>query len=128
MPRDADRVAPHASVPDVWETLGQDRVVAQLRGAIARDRLPHALLFSGPPGAPLIDGALALAMAVNCQTARGEGCGECAACSKISSGIHPDVVTLVREGAAQIVPIESVRTQVIGRIGLPPHEAEVRVF
>ena len=37
-------------------------------------------------------------------------------------------MTLVREGAAQIVPIESVRNQVIARIGLPPHEAEVRVF
>jgi DNA polymerase-3 subunit delta' len=37
-------------------------------------------------------------------------------------------VTLVREGAANIVPIESVRTQVIGRIGLPPHEADTRVF
>lgn len=52
----------------------------------------------------------------------------CDACAKIASGIHPDVVTLVREGAAQIVPIESVRNQVIARIGFPPHEGEIRVF
>ncbi len=76
----------------------------------------------------MVDVALALASALNCQTKRGEGCVECVPCGKIAAGIHPDVVTLVREGAAQIVPIESVRTQVIGRIGLPPHEAEVRVF
>ena len=44
------------------------------------------------------------------------------------SGIHPDVVTLIREGAANIVPIESIRNQVLARIGLPPHEAETRVF
>src|SRR5437660_264263 len=31
-------------------------------------------------------------------------------------------------GAANIVPIESVRAQVIARIALPPHEANVRVF
>ena len=46
-------------------------------------------------------------------------------CAKIAGGIHPDVVTLAREGAAQIVPIESVRNQVIARMGLPPHEGAV---
>lgn len=112
-----------------WQGLhGQDRVVAQLQRAIERDRVPHAYLLSGPRGAPTYDLALALAMALNCQTARGEGCETCDACAKIIAGIHPDVVTLVREGAAQIVPIESVRNQVIARLGVPPHEAEVRVF
>jgi DNA polymerase-3 subunit delta' len=117
----------------IWQGLlgrgsGQARVAALLKGAIARDRVPHAYLFSGPAGAPLMDTALALACALNCEAAQGGGCGECEACSKIIAGIHPDVVTLVREGAAQIVPIESVRNQVIARIGLPPHEARVRVF
>ncbi|HET9992881.1 MAG TPA: hypothetical protein VFQ65_30305 [Kofleriaceae bacterium] len=117
----------------IWQGLpgrgsGQDRVAALLQRAIARDRVPHAYLFSGPAGAPMMDTALALACALNCEVAHGDGCGECEQCSKIIAGIHPDVVTLVREGAAQIVPIESVRSQVIARIGLPPHEARVRVF
>lgn len=117
------------AVPSVWQSLiGQERVVAHLRRAIEGDRVPHAYLFSGPSGAPLVDTAMSLAMALSCQTARGEGCGECEACSKIAAGIHPDVVTLVREGAAQIVPIENVRNQVIARIGLPPHEGAIRVF
>ena len=112
-----------------WQTLvGQDRVVALLRRAIERGRVPHALLLSGPPGAPLVDAAIALACALNCTVSRGEGCGVCDACSKIVQGIHPDVVTLVREGAANIVPIERVREQVIARIALPPHEADTRVF
>jgi hypothetical protein len=121
----------------VWQGLvGQERAVAQLCRSIERGRVPHAYLFSGPPGAPLVDAALALAMALSCQRAPGEGCdGDpdrgvemCGACAKIASGIHPDVVTLVREGAAQIVPIESVRNQVIARLGFPPHEGAVRVF
>lgn len=94
--------------------------------------MPHAYLFSGPRGAPMYDAGIALAMALSCQdlTRRegGDGCGACDACAKIAAGIHPDVVTLVREGAAQIVPIESVRNQVIARMGMPPHEGEVRVF
>lgn len=103
-------------------------MVGLLRRAIERGRVPHAYLFSGPVGAPLLDTATALAAALNCQHTKGEPCGECDACAKIIAGIHPDVVTLVREGAANIVPIESVRNQVIARIGLPPHEADVRVF
>ncbi|MFT3700281.1 MAG: hypothetical protein QM831_44465 [Kofleriaceae bacterium] len=113
----------------IWQGLAaQDRVVSVLQRAIARERVPHAYLFSGPAGAPMMDMATALACALNCQVSRGDGCGECEACAKILQGIHPDVVTLVREGAAQIVPIESVRNQVIARIGLPPHEARTRVF
>jgi DNA polymerase III delta' subunit len=113
----------------LWDGIPQqERVVGHLRRAIERSRVPHAYLFSGPVGAPLLDTAIALAAALNCQVARGEGCGECDSCAKIIGGIHPDVVTLVREGAANIVPIESVRNQVIARIGLPPHEADVRVF
>ena len=111
-----------------WGLTGQTAVVAQLMRAIERDRVPHAYLFSGPRGAPLYDAAIALAMALSCQRSRGNACGECDACAKIVAGIHPDVVTLLREGAAQIVPIESVRTQVIARMGLPPHEGPVRVF
>ncbi|MDQ3299764.1 MAG: hypothetical protein M3619_24560, partial [Myxococcota bacterium] len=111
-----------------WGLQGQDHVVAQLRRAIERDRVPHAYLFSGPPGAPLYDAAIALAMAMSCQRTPGEPCLECDACAKISSGIHPDVVTLVREGAAQIIPIETVRNQVIARLGFPPHEGPVRVY
>ena len=117
----------------VWQDFrDQERVVARLRKAIELDRVPHAYLFSGPPGAPMYDAGLALASALSCQRARGEGCGPdeapCEACAKIAAGIHPDVVTLAREGAAQMVPIESVRNQVIARLGLPPHEGEVRVF
>ncbi|HEX2685644.1 MAG TPA: hypothetical protein VHN14_03460 [Kofleriaceae bacterium] len=126
----------------VWQALqGQERAIAQLRRSIERGRVPHAYLFSGPPGAPLVDTAIALAMALSCQRTPGDGCDagpeaaelpgmpeRCDACAKIATGIHPDVVTLVREGAAQIVPIESVRNQVIARIGFPPHEGELRVF
>ena len=113
----------------LWPSIsGQDRVVAQLEQAIERGRVPHAYLFSGPPGAPLMQTALVLASALSCQIARGRGCTTCDSCAKIARGIHPDVVVLVREGAAQIVPIENVRSQVIARLGLPPHEAEVRVF
>jgi DNA polymerase-3 subunit delta' len=121
-----------------WSDL-DGHAASQLRSALIAGRLPHAYLFSGPSAAPQIAAALHLARAINClrQGAAGLGavaaaaeepCGSCDACHKIEHGIHPDVVTLQREGAAQMIPIETVRTQVIARLGLPPHEAAVRVF
>ncbi|HKE18710.1 MAG TPA: AAA family ATPase [Kofleriaceae bacterium] len=107
---------------------GQARAVDQLRRAIAQGRVPHAYLFTGPPGSGKATAALALAAAMNCERAPGEGCGECEACDRIGRGIHPDVVTLERQGASHTVPIETIRKQVIPVLGLAPHEALARFF
>jgi DNA polymerase III subunit delta' len=112
-----------------WADIpGQDRVIARLRAAIAQQRVHHAYLFTGAAGSGKRRAALALASALNCLETPGDPCGHCEACDKIDAGIHPDVVTLEREGAAQIIPIENIRQQVVARVGLPPHEARVRVF
>lgn len=107
---------------------GQDRVVELLRRAIAQDRVAHAYLFCGPAGVGKMTTALALTLALECTEAPGQGCGQCNACDKVAAGIHPDVQILERQGAAQIIPIETIRTQVIPRLGLPPHEGAARVF
>ncbi len=120
-----------------WSDL-DGHAATQLRSALSAGRLPHAYLFSGPSLAPQLATAAHLAAAINCQRGGGVGvgatpeaaedpCGSCEACHKIAHAIHPDFVTLAREGAAQMIPIETVR-QVIARLGLPPHEAAVRVF
>lgn len=107
---------------------GQDRVIELLRRAIAQDRVAHAYLFCGPDGVGKMTTALALTLALECTAAPGEGCGQCNACEKVAAGIHPDVQVLERQGAAKIIPIETIRTQVIPRLGSPPHEGAARVF
>jgi DNA polymerase III subunit delta' len=121
-----------------WSDL-DGHAASALQSALLAERFPHAYLFSGSAAAPQLATALHLARAINCQrpggpvdsgdlrTAAEDPCGRCDACHKIEHGIHPDLVTLQREGAAQMIPIETVR-QVIARLGLPPHEASVRVF
>ncbi len=114
------------------EIRGQERVVAQLRRALAQDRVAHAYLFVGPPGVGKYQTGLALAATLNC-TERAHpsdqpACGACDSCLKIAAGQHPDVQTLERQGAARIIPIETIRQQVIPRLAGPPHEGRVRVF
>jgi len=116
------------SVLTLSEIRGQERAIAALRRALAADRVPHAYLFCGPAGSGKHTTGLALAAAMNCDQAPGEGCGRCEPCEKIAAGIHPDIRTLEREGAAQIIPIETIRTNVLARVGLPPHEGRARVY
>jgi DNA polymerase III subunit delta' len=115
-------------VVTLGQIRGQARAVELLRRAMAQGRVPHAYLFTGPPRVGKSTAALALAAAMNCERAPGEGCGECAACDRIARGLHPDVVALERQGASQTVPIEAIRKQVIPVLGLPPHEARARFF
>jgi len=78
--------------PDgVWAGLvGQDRVVATLRRAVAggRHAMSHAWLFTGPPGSGRSNAARAFAAALQCPDG---GCGQCNACLTALSGAHPDV-------------------------------------
>ncbi len=115
-------------MPILGQIRGQPRVVELLRRAMAQDRVPHAYLFTGPAGAGKYQTALALAAAMNCERAPGEGCGTCAACERIAAGVHPDVQTLERQGPSQTIPIEVIRKQVIPALGLPPHEARARLY
>jgi len=115
-------------VPILGQIRGQPRVVELLRRAMAQDRVPHAYLFTGPPGAGKYTTALALAAAMNCERAPGEGCGACGPCERIAAGVHPDVQTLERQGPSQTIPIEVIRKQVIPALGLPPHEGRARLY
>ncbi len=107
---------------------GQDRPVAILQRALAKQRVGHAYLFTGPASCGKFTTALALAAALCCERRPGEGCEACSSCERIEAGHHPDVQILEREGAAQIVPIETIRRRVLPQLGHPPHEGRARLF
>ena len=75
----------------------QDHVAAALRGAVARNRVGHGYLLTGPRGVGKTTAARILAMALNCENraADGEPCGECATCMRIWNGsTNLDVVEM----------------------------------
>ncbi|MBM4187610.1 MAG: DNA polymerase III subunit gamma/tau [Gemmatimonadetes bacterium] len=82
------------------DLLVQDHVAAALRGAVARGRVGHGYLLTGPRGVGKTTAARILAMALNCERqdrARpsGEPCGECPTCERIwSGGANLDVVEI----------------------------------
>jgi DNA polymerase III subunit gamma/tau len=70
------------------EVSMQEHVSETLRVAVARDRVAHAYLFSGPRGVGKTTAARVLAMALNCPNREedGEPCGQCESCERIWSG------------------------------------------
>ena len=79
--------------------LGNPRVVSALRGMLSSERVPHAMLFSGPRGVGKYTLARMFAQAANCQRLRDDFCGKCEPCRKI--GLLADPRPLVEQGLAQ---------------------------
>jgi DNA polymerase-3 subunit delta' len=92
------------------QILGQERAKGFLKCVMARDRIPHAYLFTGIPGVGKTTTARALAMALNCTEAvEGEACGRCPPCRQMKGGNFPDFMSMGPELDSQHIRIEQVR-------------------
>lgn len=82
------------------DLLVQDHVAAALRGAVAKGRVGHGYLLTGPRGVGKTTAARILAMALNCErrdpeAPTGEPCGECPSCERVWGGAaNLDVVEI----------------------------------
>src|SRR5512144_1408066 len=79
------------------DLLVQDHVAAVLRRAVARGRVGHGYLLTGPRGVGKTTAARILAMALNCanRDPLGDPCGECENCLRVWNGsANLDVVEI----------------------------------
>jgi DNA polymerase-3 subunit delta' len=85
-----------------------------LQQAVAQQRLPHALLLSGPPGLGKEQFVLSFAQSLLCMDRDSEGvaCGVCRQCQLLHSGNHPDFQWLKpdEESKSGEITIEAIRS------------------
>ncbi len=75
------------------ELLGNERLRENLSGSIARGRVSHFYLISGPVGSGKHTLAKLLAAAILCKGSR-KPCQDCTPCRKVMNGSHPDFITV----------------------------------
>lgn len=125
------------------DIIGHRRLIALLSRSIARETLPPSLILSGPAGVGKRLAAVATAQALNClspvrraaaadantrqpeELLEVDACGQCAACTRIARGVHPDVLTLEPNDKGNI-KIDVVR-EAVDRAGYRPFEGRRRV-
>jgi DNA polymerase III subunit gamma/tau len=105
---------------------GQEHVTRTLANAIARNKVVHAYLFTGPRGVGKTSVARILSKALNCQNGVGaEPCQECACCKEIGSGTSLAVREI--DGASHN-SVDNVRDLMDSFKALPPPGYRFKVY
>jgi DNA polymerase III subunit delta' len=94
--------------------IGNERIVTALRSMLGRERVPSAMLFTGPRGVGKFTLARMFAQAANCERLKDDFCGECDPCRRIVRIADPK--PLIEQGLAERG--ESADTATVERVPL----------
>ncbi len=98
--------------------LAQDQVLKALKSDLESERLPPAILFSGPPGSGKLTAALELARVLSCAGAPRAGASiapwncPCPSCSRHRSLVHPDLLLFGPRSFPEEIP---TALEILGR-------------
>lgn len=101
----------------------------ELSQAVINQKIPNALLFSGPYNTGRKKAAFWFVKAVNCLTSGSRDslvCDQCRSCIKINSETHPDVLAVQAPRDKKQISISQIR-QIQSALSVRPHEARYRM-
>lgn len=105
------------------ELYGKDGIKRRLDEIAAKERLPHAIMFSGHSGSGRKTLARYTAQLLLCGN---RACGNCAVCRNIENDAHPDVIFVKRQCGGKYL-MEPFRDVVRNTVVLPT-SGEVKIY
>ena len=105
--------------------LGNDRLKHNLTAALARNRISHFYLISGPEGSGKKTLAQLLAAGILC-SGSDSPCLTCSACRKVMADTHPDFIT-VQDPEHKNISVSIVR-QIRDDMFVLPNEADKKIY
>lgn len=92
-----------------WPVIGNERIVGSLKNIILKDKIPHALLFSGLSGLGKSIVAQNFIKTVLCSDKKNRPCGKCDSCLRVDSNVHPDLINLNNRSSLKIKEIRNLK-------------------
>lgn len=111
---------------DFSELVGQSHIAQTIANALKNNRLPHALLFTGPRGTGKTSSARILAKSLRCENLGPNSmpCNQCSSCLEINQGFSVDVIEI--DGASNN-GVDAIRELRDG-VGYMPSRGKYKVY